>query len=176
MSNTISNTKIGKHRPVFTDTDIHYLARLLKLSYAGNLTKPPYHPDSPNDPDRGYDKVHEDYCLSLISKVGALDSKIKNGAATPAYTSNAIAPKDRLLHDLGGTTTPTSAHASAPTSMLGLPIPVRRLAAYELWYKHGPVGLTAMELVDANEYRFQNNLMEEKEAAIYEAKQWENAQ
>lgn len=155
--------KQGKYRPVLTQDDVKYLAKLLKRSYTDNLTKPPYHPDAPNDTSRGYSKVMEDYCLSLTQKFSALDAKINNSAASPAYVSKGITAKEQILEDLGGTLA-IAEGALTPGE--------RRRVAYTRYTKD-PDSCTPDELADALEYRFQNSLMSPSEASAYEAKMWE---
>jgi hypothetical protein len=155
----------AKHRPALTDDEIKYTASLLKKSYIDNLTKPPYHPDFPNDNACGYDKVHEDYCLQLMQKFGALAAKITHGVANPAYTSKDKTSKQQVLEDLGGSFEVPTAYES---------IGARRLAHYTK-FNLTPEDCTFKEIADAMEYRFQNGLMSNAEADAYEAKQWEAA-
>jgi hypothetical protein len=167
MENGNNIMAINKHRPVLTDTEVEYLSRLLKRSYIDNLTKPPYHPDHPQDPARSYNKVHEDYCLSLMNKFSALAAKIANGIASPAYTSKEHSPQEEVLLDLGGTP-PVPAYSTGTYANPG----ERRLAAYNR-YMQSASSCNALELADAMEHRFNNDLMSIEEATAYEARMWE---
>jgi hypothetical protein len=150
---------IPKYRPVLTPDEVQHLTRILKQSYIDNLTKS-------HDASGVFSKVEEDYCLQLMNKFSALDAKIQNNIGSVAYTSKIHTPREEMLLDLGGT-------IAAPISG-SISIGARRLAAYEK-YLEKSTSCTATEIADAMEYRFQNDIMGELEAAAYEAKQWERS-
>lgn len=154
----------AKYRPPLTEKEVRVLAIVLKRAYIANLSAPPYHPDFPQDINRGFDKVHEDYCLQLMNKFSTLQAKIDNGIAKPAYTSSATTPAQDVLANLGGEVPLTQGNVS----------PGERRALAYVKYLEDPTSCTATEIADAQEHRFTNGLMEEAEATAYEARMWEN--
>ena len=151
----------NKHRPVFSSTEVTVLAHILKTAYIHDLSKVPYHPDYPNDHNRAYDKVTQDYLIQLIAKVSTLESKIANNAIKPAYTtkpSKAVS----LLEDLG---------ASADTIAN-----VRKEQTKEEYWEQcynkwsiNPTSCTVPELDAVLEHKYLNDLMGAEELACFEA-------
>ena len=160
----------AKYRPPLTASEVKVLDVILKRAYITNLSAPPYHPDFPTDPSRGFDKVHEDYCLQLMNKFSALRAKIDHGVANPAYTSNATTRSENQLLELGGEIEiPLTQGAGSSQLAPG----ERRALAYDK-YLLEPISCTAAEIADALEHKFNYGLMSAEEAASYEAKVWEN--
>jgi len=154
-NNIMSTLTRTKYRPVLTPDEVSYLSRILKKAYVDNLTQ---------DSAKGFSTEEEDYCMSLMNKFSALDSKIRNNVASPAYTSKEHSPQEELLVDLGGEVKYLTSSYANPGD--------RREAAYKK-YCFEPELCTAIELADAMEHRFNNDLMSPEEATAYEARMWE---
>jgi hypothetical protein len=155
---TLNKQAKTKYRPVLTPDEVSYLHRILKKAYVDNLTQ---------DSAKGFSTVEEDYCLSLMNKFSALDAKIRNNVASPAYTSKEHSPQEEVLLDLGGTP-PVPAYSTGTYANPG----ERRLSAYKKYCKW-PEMCNSSELADAMEHRFNNDLMSIEEATAYEARMWE---
>jgi len=159
----MNNSQAKKYRPVFSSQEIQVLSHILKTAYIADLGKVPYHPDYPNDHNRGYDKITQDYLIQLIAKVSTLEAKIANNALQPAYTS--APPKDAAstLESLG----------AAPETVAAIRGTQTKEQYWEecyLKFLDGAVSCTIPELDAAAEHRYLHDLMTPDELEVFESK------